>query len=199
MESQFKANIDGTQVMGSRSDDVKVANRRSIRSSDFLLRIVVLVTTLVAAIVMGVAKETRVIPVALGPIVTPMFVAVPAKSHYSSALVFFTVANAIACAYATISLVILIANRTATIGLSLYLTILDLMVMALLFSGNGAASAVGILADKGNSHVGWNKICNVYGKFCHQTTASVIISLIGSVFFLLLIILSIFNLHRRSR
>ncbi|XP_077219197.1 CASP-like protein 1E2 [Tasmannia lanceolata] len=190
MQSEFKANIDGTQAMGNRSSDVKVANPRTIRSGDFLLRIAAVVTTLVAAIVMGVAKETKLIPL-LGLSVT-------AKWHYSSAIVFFVVVNSIACAYAAISLVLSIANRTATGGLALCLIIFDLTVTALLFSAVGAASTIGVLGYNGNSHLNWNKVCTGFDKFCHQLTASIVISLVGSVIFLLMTILSTMNLHRRS-
>lgn len=79
------------------------------------------------------------------------------------------------------------------------ITILDTFMVALLFSGNGAAAATGLLGYNGNSHVRWNKVCDVFDKFCHQVAASILLSLLGSIAFLLLIvILPILRFHRRT-
>lgn len=44
----------------------------------------------------------------------------------------------------------------------------DLLALALLFSAVGAAAEFGILGERGNSHVRWAKVCNVYGAFCER-------------------------------
>jgi uncharacterized protein (TIGR01569 family) len=78
-------------------------------------------------------------------------------------------------------------------------TLLDALMVALLFSCIGAAGAIGLLGYQGNSHVRWNKVCNVFDKFCHQVAASIILSLLGSLAFLLLIVLlPILRFHRRT-
>lgn len=87
MESQFKSNIDGTQVEESRTNRVHVANPKHIRSSDFLLRLLTIATTLAAALVMGLAKETKIVPVSIFPNTPPIAVVTSAKMSYSSALV----------------------------------------------------------------------------------------------------------------
>ncbi|KAL5996010.1 hypothetical protein ACLOJK_026083 [Asimina triloba] len=84
-------------------------------------------------------------------------------------------------------------------GLALFISAVDVIMMALVSSGSGAAAAVGYLGYHGNKHTGWNKVCNVYGKFCKHVAASVIVSLISTMAFVVLISLSILNLHRRSR
>jgi len=71
-------------------------------------------------------------------------------------------------------------------------------MVALLFSGNGAAAAVGVLGYKGNSHVNWKRVCNVFEKFCDQMAASIGVSLIGSLAFLLLVIIPVLRLHPRT-
>lgn len=71
------------------------------------------------------------------------------------------------------------------------MTVLDKFTVALLFSGNGAAAAVGVLGYKGNSHVNWNKVCNVFDKFCGQMAASIGVSLLGSLAFLLLVVIPV--------
>ncbi|RWR94107.1 CASP-like protein 1E2 [Cinnamomum micranthum f. kanehirae] len=199
MESQVKSNIDGTQMEESRSNQVHVANPKNIRSSDFLLRLLVIGTTLAAAIVMGLAKETEVVPVSIFPGIPPVSVKVHAKMRYSSALVYFVVANAIACGYALLSLFATIGQLGGPKGVGLGITILDVIMVALLFSGEGAAATIGVLGHEGNWHLRWNKVCNRFEKFCRSLAVSLILSMMGSLVFLLLVVLSIMHLHRRSR
>eukprot|EP00262_Sarcandra_glabra_P018667 TRINITY_DN6784_c0_g1_i1.p1 TRINITY_DN6784_c0_g1~~TRINITY_DN6784_c0_g1_i1.p1 ORF type:complete len:196 (+),score=2.35 TRINITY_DN6784_c0_g1_i1:324-911(+) len=194
MESQSKPGADG-----NGGSDVKVVNPSSMRSSDFFLRLLAVATTLVAAIVMGLAKETQLVPVVLTPALPTLYIRMPAKMRYSSAFVFFVVSNAIACAYAAFSLVVSFAKGGNGKGMTMAMSILDLIMVALLFSGNGAAAAVGLIGAKGNSHVGWHKVCNVYGKFCRYIGVSIIVSLIGSLIFVLLVVLSTVSLYKRSR
>ncbi|RWR94690.1 CASP-like protein 1E2 [Cinnamomum micranthum f. kanehirae] len=181
-----------------KNNHVKVANPKPFRFSNFLLRILAMATTFVAAIVMGLAKETETVPFVLIPGTDPLFVPVSAKMRYSSSFVFFVVANAIACAYSAFSLLVTIGGSKGSRALALGITILDVIMVALLFSGNGAATTVGLLGYKGNSHVGWNKVCNTFEKFCRNVMASLIVSQIGSISFVLLVAISIFDLHRRS-
>lgn len=74
-------NMDGTASHGSAA---KVANSKSVRSSFFFLRLLVIAATLVAAVLMGVNKETENIPLKLGPDLPPLYVPVQAKSSYLS-------------------------------------------------------------------------------------------------------------------
>nr|KYP71620.1 UPF0497 membrane protein 6 [Cajanus cajan] len=123
-----------------------------------------------------------------------------AKWEYMSAMVFFVVSNAIACSYAVISLVMMAmarSNGKEDVAV-LVLTALDLVMMALLFSANGAASAVGMIAQKGNSHVQWTKVCDVFDAYCRHITAALVLSIIGSTTFLLLVLHSVLKLHYRS-
>jgi uncharacterized protein (TIGR01569 family) len=77
----------------------------------------------------------------------------------------------------------------------LMITILDLIIMALLFSANGAGAAVGVLGQKGNSHVQWMKVCNVFDAYCRHMTVALVLSIIGSSVFLLIVVHSVFKLH----
>ncbi|KAF8401541.1 hypothetical protein HHK36_012483 [Tetracentron sinense] len=198
MESQYKAGMEGTEVSESRGSDLKVANPKTVRSSDFLLRLLALALTLAPAIVLGVAKETETVAITLVPTLPPLNVPVTAKWQYMSAFVYFVVTNSIACAYATLSLVLSIANRGGKSGLALMLIILDLVMVALLFSGNGAAAAIGVVGYKGNSHAQWNKVCNVFGIYCRHIAASIVLSLLGALVFFLLVVLSALSLHKKS-
>ncbi|KAF6166403.1 hypothetical protein GIB67_034954 [Kingdonia uniflora] len=97
---------------------------------------------------------------------------------------------ALACTYATLSLVLLIVNRAISRGLELTLMVLDLVMVALLLSGNGAVGAVGLIGYNGNSHAQWKKVCNVFDSFCRKGAASIAVSMIGSMVFMMLIVLA---------
>ncbi|KAF6176639.1 hypothetical protein GIB67_034501 [Kingdonia uniflora] len=198
MESTLKhSNIDGTEATKS-SDGVKVANRRTIRSSDFLLRFLAFAATLVAAILIGVSKQTKTMPIVVVANLPPIDVEVVAKWQYQSSFKYIMASNIIACVYAAVSLVLSVTNRAGTRSLVLTLIILDLLMASLLFSSNGAAGAVGLLGYQGNSHVRWNKVCNTFGFFCRHMAASVAVSTIGAFNYLLLIVLAVFSLHKGS-
>ncbi|OIT30967.1 PREDICTED: CASP-like protein 1E2 [Nicotiana attenuata] len=184
---------------GGGKEVVGVANKQSIRWTDFGLRFLAFVLTLVAAIVVGVDKQTSVVAVQLVPTLPAINVRATAKWHHMSAFVYFVIVNAIACAYAVISLVLSLANRGKKKGLSLMIILLDLITVALLFSGGGAALAVGLIGYKGNSHVRWNKVCDKFDRFCGQVAAAIVISLVGSALFLLLVLLAVLNLHKNRR
>ncbi|KAH7838013.1 hypothetical protein Vadar_020998 [Vaccinium darrowii] len=200
--------MDGVQ---GKSDDVGEearrrstsgggGDRRGMRSSlELVLRVVVMGFTLVAAVVGGVNKETEVVAVTIVDTLPPLHLPVTAKRYYMSAFVYFVVANAIACFYAAISLVVLsfTTKKTTQNNVTLALLILDLIIMALLFSANGAAAAVGLIGLHGNSHVNWNKVCNVVEAFCRHSTTAFVVSMLGSFVFLWLVLLGTLNLHKK--
>ncbi|XAR57125.1 hypothetical protein NMG60_11025156 [Bertholletia excelsa] len=144
-----------------------------------VLRMLGLALTLAAAVVLGVDKQTEMVQVQLVSTLPPLNVPVTAKWHYMSAFVYFVVANAIACAYAAVALVLALASRGKRGNLALVVTILDLIMVALLFSANGAAGAIGLMGYEGNSHVRWEKVCNKFSRFCHQVAAAILLSLLG--------------------
>lgn len=194
MESEYIGSNGGLE---GRGKEVEVANKRSVRGSDVMLRFLAFALTLVAAIVVGVDKQTKLVSMTVVSTLPPISVPVTAKWHYMSAFVYFVVANAVACAYAALSLLLVLATRGAKKCLGLMIITLDLVMVALLFSSGGAALAVGLIGYEGNSHVQWNKVCNVFGRFCNQVAGAVVVSLLGSAAFLLLVLLAAINLHKK--
>lgn len=113
---------------------------------------------------------------------------------------YFIAANVIVCIYSAFSLVasFLTGSSKKTASLFMPIAICDLLMVALLFSSMGAAIDFGLLGLRGNSHLRWNKVCSVYGKFCEKGSVAIALSSLGSLFFLVLVILSIVSLHKRS-
>ncbi|WJX85032.1 hypothetical protein P8452_67539 [Trifolium repens] len=184
MGNQSKGSVDGVQ------SDVKMTTIWRSSVYDVFLRVLAFLLTLTATIIVGVDKETKIISYA------ELQFKVTAKWEYMSAIVFFLVSNAIGCSYAVISMVISTIARTGGNKTTLLMiTILDLIIMALLFSANGAGAAVGVLGQKGNSHVQWMKVCNVFDAYCRHMTVALVLSIIGSSVFLLIVVHSVFKLH----
>ncbi|XP_041000924.1 CASP-like protein 1E1 [Juglans microcarpa x Juglans regia] len=179
--------------------EAKMGNGRTAKRCELLLRLLALALTLVAAILTGVDKQTAIVPVELVASLPPLNVPVSAKWHYLSAFVYLMVTNIIACSYAALSMLLTFTSRGENIILGSMILILDTLMVALLFSGTGAATAVGLIGYHGNSHVRWEKVCNVFGKFCGQVAASIVVSVIGAVAFILLVVFSALRLHKKSK
>ncbi|XP_008458485.2 CASP-like protein 1E1 isoform X1 [Cucumis melo] len=178
---------------GSRSE----TTTRTGRFCDLIVRFVAMILTLAAAVVIGVDKQTKTVPLQLAASLPPLHVPVTARWHYLSSFVYFVVANAIACSYAAFSLVLSLLNKGKCRGfIRSAIIVMDILTVALLFSGFGAAAAVGAIGWRGNSHLNWNKMCNVFGRFCGQGAASLLLSLLGAMAFLSLSLLSAFRLQR---
>ncbi|CAH9099476.1 unnamed protein product [Cuscuta europaea] len=183
---------------GGEKKDIAVANQQNIRWADFSVRVLAFANTFAAALVLGVDKQTKLIDIQIVSTLPPVSVPVTANWKYMPAFVYFVVANSIACAYAAVSLVLMVVARGQKMT-SLFLIISDLLMMVLLFSGVGAAAAVGLLGFTGNSHLQWNKVCNVFGKFCAQVGGAIFVSFAGATFFLLLVLLATLKLHSNNK
>ncbi|RDX64065.1 hypothetical protein CR513_57417, partial [Mucuna pruriens] len=195
MEGENKGSTYGVEGV---EREMVMAKPVPVAASDLLLRFLAFTLTLAAAIVIAVDKQTKNVPIKLSDSLPPLYVPLTAKWHQMSAVVYFLVANAIACMYGALTLFLGIVNRGKRKGLWTLITVLDAFMVALLFSGNGAAAAVGLLGYQGNSHVNWHKVCNVFSKFCDQMAACILVSLLGSLAFLFLVLLPVFRLNRRT-
>lgn len=217
MGSQYKASSGMDGIEGGGGGEVKAVETVSttmemirMRHTEFGLRVFGLVCTLVAAVVVGVDKESKVVSFSISDSMPPLHFHVTAKYNYMSAFVYFVVINSMACSYAAVSL--LVSSTATRVGRrsdnnnknnngmsTLVMIILDLTILSLLFSANGAAAGVGVIGKYGNTHVNWNKVCNMFEKYCNHMLASLVLSLLGTFAFLCLVVLSALKLHKKSK
>ncbi|EPS67385.1 hypothetical protein M569_07390, partial [Genlisea aurea] len=111
---------------------------------------------------------------------------------------YFVVINAIATGYAAISLVLTLSNgweKKTAAAVAVLVEIADVVAALFLSTAVGAAGAIGLMGYQGNSHVQWKKVCNVFGKFCGQGIAALVLSVAGAAVFLLLVVISISKRH----
>lgn len=77
----------GLEGANGRGKEVEVANERTAKGSDVILRFLAFALTLVAAIVLGVDKQTKLVSMTVVSTLPPITVPVTAKWHYLSAFV----------------------------------------------------------------------------------------------------------------
>ncbi|KAL4564847.1 hypothetical protein LXL04_028920 [Taraxacum kok-saghyz] len=171
-------------------------NSNSSPVIDVALRAFLFATSLVAIIVLVTSKQTKLIPVAPG-------VAIPlsAKLNYVPSFIYLLAALVVACLYSIGSgmlsfLALLKPARNAT-KMQLYFVMLDALLLGILASATGAAMGVSYIGLKGNSHTGWQKICNTYDSFCLRSAASILLTLTSSITLLLLIWVSVHVLYKK--
>ncbi|KAJ0092226.1 hypothetical protein Patl1_25583 [Pistacia atlantica] len=73
------------------------------------------------------------------------------------------------------------------------------LIFRVVASALGTAGGIAYIGKKGNSHVGWTKVCPNYDKFFDYIISSLAMSLLASIVLVLLIFLSIFSLYKRAR
>ncbi|KAK8499884.1 hypothetical protein V6N13_060943 [Hibiscus sabdariffa] len=139
-------------------------------------------TTLAAACVIFNAKQT----------VDVMGMSFDAKYSYSSAFKFFAFANAVACGFTFLSLVIVMFFSRHGLNAFIYFIFFlqDLLMMSLVLSGVVAGTAIGLIGRDGNIKTGWLKICNRFEKYCNQVTTSLVLSYVAMICLLVLTITS---------
>ncbi|KAK7264588.1 hypothetical protein RJT34_32197 [Clitoria ternatea] len=197
MKGEYKG-TDGIDGIESKGRELVEAKSASLGVGGFIFRLLGFTFSLVACIVIGLDKQTKTVPIKLIDSLPPLNVPVTAKWNYMSAVLYFLVTNAVACTYAALSLLLALVNRGKCKRLGTLINVLDAFMVALLFSGNGAAAAVGVIGYQGNSHVKWKKVCNVFEKFCDQMAASIVVSLVASLAFLILVLVHAIGIHRRT-
>ncbi|KAJ4951186.1 hypothetical protein NE237_028018 [Protea cynaroides] len=165
---------------------------------DLCLRILLFSASLTAMVVMVTSNQTKLVQTALYSFPVP----VPAKFNYSPAYIYFVAALSFSTLYSIISGIasswVIVKPCSSKQLLKFYVILVahDVLMLGMVAAATGTAGGVAYIGLKGNSHVNWNKICNVYGKFCRHVGASVAVSLFASFLLLLLVFLSVYSVYR---
>ncbi|KAF8017011.1 hypothetical protein BT93_H2267 [Corymbia citriodora subsp. variegata] len=163
---------------------------------DVALRGLLFASTLIAVLVMVTSKQTEEVAV-LG---IPFPVPAEAKFNNSPAFTYFVVALSVACLYSIITAlasISVVLKPVYSASFLLFFVLWDVVMLGLVASATGTAGGVAYIGLKGNSHANWGKVCHVYDKFCRHLAASIAVSLLAAFALILLIILSIFSLHKK--
>lgn len=175
------------------------ASGGAFSGADLALRALLFAVTLSGLIVLATAKQTVLVPFPLAP---QILLPVPAKFKDSPALIYLLVAFCVTCFYSlltALSSIRFISGSLSSAKTLFLLVLLDMLYAAIMASATGSGGGVAWIGLKGNSHTRWNKICNVYGKFCRHIGGSVFLGLVASIVLVLLAALNAYSLYRRSR
>ncbi|KAK7332212.1 hypothetical protein VNO80_28961 [Phaseolus coccineus] len=162
--------------------------------ADVILRFMLLAASVVALGVIVSSDQTELV------LFQGNLVPQPAKFKYSPAFVYFVAAFSVSGLYALISALASIAviqKPEFKLKFLLHFIFWDALILGIIASATGAAGSVAYIGLKGNSHMGWIKVCNVYDKFCRHLAGSIAVALFGSIVTILLIWLSAFTIHSR--
>ncbi|XP_028751652.1 CASP-like protein 1D2 [Neltuma alba] len=157
---------------------------------DVILRFLLFASSLVAVVVIATGDQTEMV----GPRERE------ANFKNSPAFIYFLVAFSVSGLYSIVTFLASISVlRKPDLKLKFLLHFLfwDALILGIIASATGTAGGVAYVGLKGNSHVNWGKICNVYDKFCRHIAGSLAVALFGSVVTVLLIWLSAYSLHSR--
>ncbi|KAL4584706.1 hypothetical protein LXL04_009314 [Taraxacum kok-saghyz] len=154
----------------------------SFVASQIWLRIIAAATSIAAAFLMFNSRQSKVL----------FGTDLDARYTYIPSFKFFTIMNVVAAVLALLSLlpVFSLGRKLSNSVNYFFLFIHDLILTSLMVGGFGAATAVAQVGKYGNSHAGWMPICDNFGKFCHKVMASLILSIISIICFLLLTVIS---------
>ncbi|KAK4477929.1 hypothetical protein RD792_017194 [Penstemon davidsonii] len=165
--------------------------------ADVVLRFLLFVSALVAVVVMVTGNQTETVRLPFPPF--PL-APVTAKFNHSPAFIYFVAALSLAALYGIIttlfSFYALLKPGCCPKVLS-HFVIFDVLLLGIVAAATGAGGAVAYLGLKGNSHVGWMKVCHVYDNFCKHVASSIIVSGLGSIVLVLLILLYVHSLSKK--
>ncbi|XP_068661075.1 CASP-like protein 1D1 [Aristolochia californica] len=165
---------------------------------DFTLRFLVFASTLTAFLVLVTSKQSEIVTI---PVLLLQTVR-SAKFQHSPAFIYLVVAMCVACAYSILTIATSISSifKPSRPSKSLMLLVFfDALMAGIVASATGAAGGVAYIGLKGNSHVGWVKICGTFDKFCKHVGSSIALAVFASVLLVLLVMISTYSLYRRSR
>ncbi|KAK8684581.1 hypothetical protein V6N13_040603 [Hibiscus sabdariffa] len=161
------------------------------------LRVLLFAACVSAAVVMGTAKQTEMVSVpGFPPTVRVPFTA---KYSHSPAFIYFIAAMSVTGLYSIITTLASISVSRKTKTILLAFALFDVVFVGIVASATGAAGGVAYIGLRGNNHVRWNKICNVYHKFCRHIGSAVAVSLFAAGLLVLLSMISTFTLYKKIR
>lgn len=75
-------------VVDEERKDVGVGGSRKVSYTDLFIRFLALMLSLAAAIILGLDKQTKIVPITVVSSLPPLYVPVTAKFHYLSAFTY---------------------------------------------------------------------------------------------------------------
>ncbi|KAL6850247.1 hypothetical protein ACP4OV_020874 [Aristida adscensionis] len=146
-----------------------------------VLRLATAAAAVAAAVVMATSHEA----------VNVFGLQLEAKFQHMPSLVFFVVANAVACAYNLAGAVVPPASPAAR-----FVLMGDVAVGMVLTGAIAATGAMSDLGKNGNSHAGWLPICGQVPTFCDHVRGALIAGFVAVALSFLTLVYSVYMVTR---
>ncbi|KAF8013082.1 hypothetical protein BT93_I1069 [Corymbia citriodora subsp. variegata] len=161
---------------------ISVKSRRRFLIAQASLRVLALVSALVALAVLVTSDETIVL----------FGIKFRAYYSYASAFRFLLGADAVVGGFSLLSLILLrLISRSGSNPRNYFFLFLhDLAMTVLMISACAAGTAIGYVGRHGEEKMGWIGLCNRVTKFCNQVMVSVVFSYLAFFCYLALTITS---------
>ncbi|KAL6992910.1 hypothetical protein U1Q18_011028 [Sarracenia purpurea var. burkii] len=178
-------------VSAYHGSSLKVVFDRRVRIAELVLRCVICGFGVLAAILIGSDSQVKEI----------LTVKNKAKFTEMKALVFLVIANGLAAAYSMVQgmrCVVSMVRGKVLFNKPLAWAIFsgDQLMAYMTVASAAAAIQSAVVAEFGESEMGWMKLCDIYGKFCNQIGEGIAVTLIASLSMVALSGLSAFSLFR---
>ncbi|KAL1804141.1 hypothetical protein ACET3Z_032788 [Daucus carota] len=188
--SYLGVGVSPGNVAVHHGSNLKVFDRR-VRLGELVLRCVICILALVAAVLVGTDTQVKKI------------FSIEKKAQFTDmkALVFLVVANGLAAAYSVVHVlrcIVSMARGSVLFNKPLAWAIFsgDQMMTYLCLAATASATQGSLFAKLGEPALQWMKICNMYGKFCNQIGEGIASSVLVSLSMVVLSAISAFSLFR---
>ncbi|TKY47342.1 CASP protein 2A2 [Spatholobus suberectus] len=106
-------------------------------------------------------------------------------------------ANGICAGYSLFSAVIAAMPRPSTMPRAWTFFLLDQVLTYLILAAEAVSAEVLYLAENGDAATTWSSACGYYGRFCHKGTASIAITFVAVVCYVVLSLISSYKLFSK--
>ncbi|KAF6990073.1 hypothetical protein CFC21_007322 [Triticum aestivum] len=171
-----------------------------LHGADLGLRVLLFAVSLSGLVVLVTAKQTEIVP--LQRLASAHVRESIVVTYVSPLLRYLLVALCMTSLYSLLTAASSVKSMSSSASCAkgiFVLILLDVVYAGIMASATGTAGAVAWVGLKGNSHTRWNKICNIYDKFCRHIGSATCLGLVASIILVLLVVLNAYSLYRRSR
>ncbi|CAK8538101.1 unnamed protein product [Lathyrus sativus] len=106
-------------------------------------------------------------------------------------------ANGICAGYSLFSAVIVAMARPSTMPRAWAFFLLDQVLTYIILAAGAVLSEVLYLTEKGLPTAAWSSVCGSFGSFCHKTKASLAITFVAVICYILLSLISSYRLFSK--
>ncbi|KAI5434580.1 CASP-like protein 2A2 [Lathyrus oleraceus] len=106
-------------------------------------------------------------------------------------------ANGICAGYSLFSVVIVVMPRPSTMPRAWAFFLLDQVLTYIILAAGAVLSEVLYLTEKGLPTAAWSSVCGSFGSFCHKIKASLAITFVAVICYILLSLISSYRLFSK--